>query len=77
MMMNDLQMAILTSVVLNLMKDGKADLSALSPVVQEYVLGIWEDFDASEEDEQDKLYWFAHATLAAQLDEDELKGILH
>jgi hypothetical protein len=77
MNMNDLQMAILTSVVLNMMKDGKADISALSPVVQEYVLGIWEDFDASDDEEQEQLYWFAHSTLARQLDEDELKGILH
>ena len=77
MMINDLQMAILTSVVLNMMKDGKADISALSPVVQEYVLGIWEDFDASDEYEKERLYWFAHTSLGATLDEAELKGILH
>jgi hypothetical protein len=75
--MTELQMAILTSVALNLMKDGKADLSALSPVVQEYLIGILEDYDASDDEEQEHLYWFAHTTLSDMLDEKEKKGILH
>lgn len=73
----ELQMAILTSVALNLMKDGKADLSALSPLVQEYLIGLLEDYDASDDEEQEQLYWFAHTTLSEQLDEEERKGILH
>ena len=75
--MNDIQLAILTSVVLNMMKDGGADISALSPLVQEYVLGIWEDYDASEEDEKEQLYWYAHTTLSALAGEEDSKGLLH
>ena len=73
--MTELTNSILVSVILNLIKDGGADYSALSPVVQEYLIGIWEDFDASEEDEKEHMYWFAHTYLSEVVQES--KGLLH
>lgn len=74
-MMSDIDGAILMSIVLNLVKDGRADIAALSPAVQEYISGVMADFEETDEETQKMLYWFAHETLMNE--NPEIKGMLH
>lgn len=64
------------SIVLNMAVDGKTNLSALSPAVREYVVGLSEDYLNDPEDENNEaLYWFAHNQLADSY--EDIKGYLH
>lgn len=61
--MLDEEMAILISVILNLVKDGEAELSALPPTLQEYLFGLVTDYESSEEEVRKRIYWFANTRL--------------
>jgi len=75
-MNDDFDSVITVSIILNLVKDGRADLAALSPFVQDYIRGMMADYEESDDEEKKMLYWFAHDILSKQ-DDGEIKGMLH
>jgi len=63
----DMDQAILTSVLLNIVVDCEADLRHLSPPLQHYVEELLEEYHEGEGEEEDalreKLYNFAYEQL--------------
>ena len=60
----DVEQAILTSVLLNLLIDCKVDYRHLSPPLQLYLEELLEEYYEDDDDElREKLYHFAYETL--------------
>jgi len=55
--------AVMLSIILNLVFEGRCDLSNVSPYIRDYIEGILQEFDEESEEDAEKLYWYAHAAL--------------
>jgi hypothetical protein len=69
--------AVMLSIVLNLVFEGRCDLSNVSPYIRDYIEGILQEFDEESEEDAEKLYWYAHATLKELSGGPDGKSMLH
>ena len=68
---------VMLSIVLNLVFEGRCDLSNVSPYIRDYIEGILQEFDEESEEDAEKLYWYAHATLKELSGGPDRKAMLH
>ena len=71
------EQVVLLSIILNLVVEGRCDLSNVSPYVNNYIEGILQEFREESEENAEKLYWYAHAALKELSGAPDNKTLLH
>jgi len=68
---------VMLSIVLNLVFEGRCDLSNVSPYIREYIRGILQEYEEESEEDAEKLYWYAHAALKELSEAPDSEIMLH